>query len=228
MRPKIILTFLAAAMVLSSHALPQTEKKCEQVFHLFDKTVGEYSLMFYRVDWEGGGRCGRSTFYTLFLLPDRVHSFQSTSLYGNWVNRLYENMSIESYEILDDSNGVYYLNDTACFSAPELDTVYDSLYRNLPKLNAETYAWEYPDKTSDITFRGFSPELIWRHPGGLYIGYEIKEARYYRESNYLILLTEQSRLDNNGRTMNGMLIYKADGWQWLSKPPEEFRSEPCE
>lgn len=228
MRLKIILTTLAMVMVLSLPAHPQTDKKCEQVFHLFDKTIGEYSLMFYRVDWEGGGRCGRKTFFTLFLLPDRVHSFQSTSLYGNWVEKLYNNMSIEQFEILDDSNGVYYLNDTACFSAPELDMSYDSLYRNLPIMNAETYAWEYPHKTSDIAFRGFSPELIWRHPGGLYLGYQIKEARYYRESNYLLVLTEQPRLDCNGKTMNGMLIYKVDGWEWLSKPPKEFISEPCE
>jgi hypothetical protein len=215
--------------VVSSVAYSQTEKKCEQVFHFFDKTAGEYCLMFYRAHWDGDGDggCGRGIFFTLFLLPDRVHSFQSTSLYGNWVDDLYENFPIEQYELLEDSNGAYYLNDSAYFTAPPLDSVFDSLYNNLPKHNAKTYYWEYPHNSSDIDFCGFTPELIWRHPGGLYLGYQIREARYYRESNYLIVLTDQPRLDRNGRTMNGFLIYKVDGWKWLGKPPQSFKPQKC-
>ena len=218
----VMMIVLTALLGTFSIAVAQTEKKCDQVFHLFDKTVGEYSLMFYRVNWQGGGRCGRTTFFTMFLLPDRVHSFQSTSLRGRWVKKLYANMPLEKYEILEDSSGIYRLNDTATFSAPLPDTALESLYDNLDRQDAKTWLWEYPRICSEIVFDGFSPEPIYRYPGGLYWGYQIREARYYRESNFLIIMTDQPLRDQDGKTMHGMMIYKVDGWQWLSQPPPEF------
>jgi len=219
----VLMIVLTALLGTFSVAVAQTERKCDQVFTLFDKTVGDHSLMFYRVDWRGGGMCGRGIFFTMFLLPDRVHSFQSTSLRGNWVGRFYANLPIEEYEILKDSNGVFRLNDTATFAAPPPDSALESLYDSLDRHDAKTWLWEYPRICSEIVFDGFSPEPIYRYPGGLYFGYQIREARYYRESNFLLLLTEQSRRDQNGRSMHGLMIYKVDGWEWLGQPPPEFR-----
>ena len=76
---------------------------CEQKFELFDKTAGRPSMMFYRRDWVNALGCDRRTFYTIFLLRDRAHKFESLNVHGNWVARLYENMPIERYETLEDS-----------------------------------------------------------------------------------------------------------------------------
>ena len=205
--------FIAIVIYLASHVF--AEAKCEQKFVLFDKTVGDHSLMFYRLGWSG--ECGytQSTFYTLFILPDRVHSTSSTSLYGNWVPRLYENMELESYEVLTETDGYYYLNDTTYFSVPRYDSCLENRYNSLPKKDVKTWYWECFDSCSaPPQFYNFTPESIYHHPGGLYINYSYSEVRYYRESNFLILLTDQPKLDENNRTMNGMIILKVDGYQW--------------
>lgn len=212
MKPNVMIFMLLSTVIVFS-ALGQ--KKCQQRFVLFDKTVGEHSLMFYRVDRSGDCGGESSTFYTLFLLPDRVHSSSSNQLIGNWVPNLYKNMTLEKYEILTDSNGYYYLNDSAYVLAPAFDSSLDKRYQSLPKKDAKTWHWECFDKCSaSPRYFNFNPEQIYRHPGGLYINYTFSEVRYYRESNFLILLTHQPLLDSDSKTTNGMIIVKVDGYRW--------------
>lgn len=186
---------------------------CQQNFTLFAKTAGRHSLMFFRVDWNGGG-CGNRLFYTLFILPDRCHSFESTSLIGNWVSGLYENMTLETFKTISDSNGVFRLNDSMSFTNPVEDLVARRMFDSLLKRDTRTWYWVHRgDEPDPPQFRGFQAGPIWWFNGGLYKNYKIKEARYYPASDYLIILTENPVRDDEDRTMNGLLIYSLKDWR---------------
>jgi hypothetical protein len=213
---------IACLLLTAKGSMVYAQADCEQKFVIFEKTKGEYALMFYRVSWSAGG-CGQGSFHALFLIPDRVHSFTSNTLYGNWVSPLMANLPIEEYLVISDTAGRFYLNDTAWIAPPAFDSTLDSMYAVLPKHDARTWYWEcYNDCDRWPIFEGFCPERIYAHPGALYINYGFREVRYYPESNYLIILTEQPLIDDTKHTMNGLIIYKVDGWKWLSTPPCEW------
>lgn len=188
---------------------------CEQKFELFDKTAGRPSMMFYRRDWVNALGCDRRTFYTIFLLRDRAHKFESLNVHGNWVARLYENMPIERYETLEDSAGIYRLDNTRSFRAPEFDSTFASRFAALPVQNVKTWNWECrEDCYNEPVFEGLEPAMIYSDPTGLYKNFRIKEVRYYRRSDFLIILTEQPLLDLKDRTMNGLMIFSLRDWQY--------------
>ena len=56
--------------------------------------------------------------------------------------------------------------------------------------------------------------MIYSDPTGLYKNFWIKEVRYYRRSDFLIILTEQPLLDLKDRTMNGLMIFSLRDWQY--------------
>ena len=213
---KSVIAAFVLTLALSLLSIAQSDSGCNQIFTLFDKTKGDYALMFYRTDWEGTKPCGQSTFYTLFILPDRVHAFSSNGLIGNWVPRLYANLPLEEFEIVIDSGGTYCLNDTIYMSVPEPDSTFDRKFLGLPQRDAKTWYWTCTDHCYDsLVFRGANPERIYTHPGGLYKNCSIKEVRYYKTSNYLIILTEHPFHDYKNRSMNGLIIYNLNGWEWL-------------
>lgn len=192
---------------------------CRQNFVLFDKTAGETALTFYRVDWSGR-RCGQGQFFTLFLLPDRVHTTKPTNLIGNWVPDLYSSLPIEPYITLTDSAGIFRLDDTSYFRAPEFDPTFEQHWSNLR--DRSVIGWSSQCRSSckdDLIFTGVCPEPIHRYPDGLYKNYRIREARYYPISHYLITVTESPYRDMRGRSMDGLQIYKVDGYQWLDHQP---------
>jgi len=204
---KTLYCLLALLSLSGSSLQAQPDTLCTQKFVLFDKTEGDYCLWFYRAEWEGPGRCGRDTLYTLFLLPDRVHGYADQWGRGNWVPRLYEHMKIEEYELLKDSAGIFSLNDTAYFTAPEPDTSFTRKYAALPRQNDRTWYWECADGCTDLpVFVGVNADVMYSHPAGLYKNYRISEARYYRQSGFLILLTEHPQRDCDGKTMNGLIV----------------------
>jgi hypothetical protein len=208
----IRLTIPAAIMliVLSSLTVAQANSTCEQSYVLFDKTAGRTCLLFYRVD------ClpeARGEFNVLFVLPDRVHSFKSETLIGNWIPRLYENMTIEPYVTVKDSGGVFRLNDSVSLTLPERDTSFERRFTALPKADLKTWLWECTENCHDYpVFRGPEPGLIYVAPYGLYKNYVIREVRYYEASGYVIILTVQPMRDREGRLMNGLLIYSLSDW----------------
>ena len=210
----LMVTYLTTPLAVFA----QSDAGCEQVFVLSDKTKGDHALMFYREDWQGN-RCGRGKFYTLFILPDRVHSFPS-DLRGNWVSRLFENLPLEEYVMLSDSAGVWRLNDSVTFRVGVPDSTFESRYLSLPKQDAQTWYWECAENCYDtLVFEGACPERIYRHPGGMYKDFGVKEARYYPESQFLIVVTEQARRDEKERSMHGLIIFNVNGWQWLDSSP---------
>lgn len=193
---------------------------CRQSFVLFDKTAGETALTFYRVDWSGRGRCSTDQFFTLFLLPDRVHTTNPTRLIGNWVPDLYNSLPIEPYITLNDSAGIFRLDDTSYFRAPDFDPTFEEHWSSLR--DRSVIGWSSQCRFSckdDLIFTGVCPEPIHRYPDGLYKNYSIKEARYYPHSNYLITVTESPYRDMRGHSMDGLQIYKVDGYQWLDYQP---------
>ena len=196
--------------------------KCDQNFYLFDKTRGVSSLTFFRMDWNGRG-CDRGMFYTAFLLSDRVHIMPSQFLQGNWVSSLFSNMEIEPYQTITEADGRFVLNDSVYFQLPTPDSMFESKFRELAQPDARNWraTWQNYDTTYPI-FTGSCPEKLFELADGLYRNYTISEARYYRESNYLILLTRHPLRDVRGNTMHGLLIYKVDGWKWLETPPCEY------
>jgi hypothetical protein len=215
---KLVLILSAVCIASPLAVSAQSDSGCEQVFVLSDKTKGDHALMFYREDWQGD-KCGRGKFYTLFILPDRVHSFPS-DLRGNWVSRLLGNMPLEEYVLLSDSAGLWRIDDSVTFRLGRPDASFEERYAALPRQDARTWYWECAENCHDtLVFEGACPERIYRHPGGLYKDYGIKEARYYPESRFLIVVTDQPRRDEKGRSMHGLIIFNVNGWQWLDSSP---------
>ncbi|MCB2202125.1 hypothetical protein KQH51_04790 [bacterium] len=193
---------------------------CRQNFVLFDKTAGETALSFYRVDWSGAGRCGGRQFFTLFLLPDRVHTTEPSRLMGRWVSDLFSSLPIEPYITLHDSAGIYRLDDTSYFRVPDFDPTFEEHWSNLRDRSVIGWSSQHGSSDKDdLIFAGVCPEPIHRYPDGLYKNYRIREARYYPISHYLITVTESPYRDMRGRTMDGLQIYKVDGYQWLDYQP---------
>ncbi|MCP4569289.1 MAG: hypothetical protein GY841_17070 [FCB group bacterium] len=56
--------------------------------------------------------------------------------------------------------------------------------------------------------------MIYSDPTGLYKNYGIKEVRYYRQSDFLIILTEQPLRDQKDCTMNGLMIFSLRDWKY--------------
>jgi len=210
---KVLLIVFFLMISAGSVVHGQDSALCRPNFKLFDKTEGRYSLMFYRVYWEGQGGCDRSSFNVLFLLPDRVHSFQSETLYGNWVPNFYANLPLEKYEILKDSNGVFSWGDSMKISPPNMDSSFQNHFESLKRKDARSWYWICTENCiDDPIFSGIKPGRIYHFRGGLYKNYSIKEVRYYRESEYLIILTHQPLIDEKRRGMDGVIIYSLSGW----------------
>jgi hypothetical protein len=205
-----VICLIVILSALSGTVVAQVKPPCDQSFVLFDKTAGRSCLFFYRVD------ClpeARHEFNVLFILPDRVHSFKSGSLLGNWVARLYENMTLEEYVTVKDSGDVFRLNDSVSFIAPPEDTSFQRRYNDMDRHDLKTWNWECTEGCHDYpVFRGPEPGLIYVSSQGLYKNYQIKEVRYFPASGYVIILTEQPLRDQTGRLMNGLLIYSLYDW----------------
>ncbi len=131
-------------------------------------------------------------------------------------------MNIESYvALMPDSMGVIRLDDTTWFGPPPFDSTFSGKFQSLKKQNLKTWQWEHTDDASDMpTFGGGCPEYIFPYTGGLYKNYRLKSARYYAASDLLIILTEQPLRDDEGRSMNGLIIVNVHGF-------EEYSDKPC-
>jgi hypothetical protein len=203
----ILLTL--CVMATAQDTAQSTKPESEQVFTVFDKTAGKYSMMFYRLQYEGRNYGGRepSMFYVLFLLPDRVHVLESRSLMGNWVDKFYANLPLDSFIVVEDSNGVFRLNDSVYVTAPPIDTAFETTYNGLSVHNAKTWDWERPGEWRDLPIvHGLELGGTYSSPGGIYKNYRIRQIRYYPASEIIIVFTEQPLLDQNKCTMNGLII----------------------
>jgi len=206
-----LLCLLLTAISRGQNEIPE----CEQSFQLYDKTPGRHALWFYKEMWQSDShRCHRDSLYIMFLLPDRVHQFHSGRLQGNWIPDLYSNLKVEKYITLEPADGIFRINDSMRFHAPPPDSAFVKKYLALDKHDVRTWYWECNDKCVDQPiFEGVEPGLIYSHPGGLYKNYRIKQVRYYPESGFLIIVTEQPLVDENKRTMHGLLVYSMYGYE---------------
>ena len=188
---------------------------CHQKYEIVGKTEGANGILF--IYEHVNGECEGTYFHSVYL-NDTLSRIMTTKLgykdSTRFITGIVDEIPLEKYSIGKTVNNETVINDSIKILPPEKDPDFDYLYQEL--INAatgsgdasnwrRTYPHDYLDhpKISGAKFK-FGDY----YKKGLYKNYKIKNAVFFRESGYLIIITDQPKECVGADTMHGFLIYK--------------------
>ncbi len=188
---------------------------CDQTFTVFGKTAEEPSIIMWEL--HTGGECESWHINVMFLHRGEPISLSGSHAGSNdeWVGDFLRTQQIEEMITIPGSNDTIYIDDSIYFLPPGPDTAFTRIWNEeVIHEGSDLPALHHSCRKQDVTFTdepvfyGIAAERIYHFGGGLYKDYSFKEAVYFPQSNYLIIMTNQPLVMPGMNRLDGMLIYK--------------------
>jgi len=185
---------------------------CKQKFSILAKSPGSPSIVAYQEELTG--ECEQYRLHLVFLHDDIVTNMSRSGLDDPpiFVLDYFGTLGREESVSLNDSSGVYWINDSVWFKAPEFDSTFDERWSAFVASGGrDEHSWCVENREDCWYFPVFSgadPVLVHRYSGGLYKNYSIDAVTYFPASGTIIIITRQPRLKVGLDTMHGLLIYR--------------------
>lgn len=205
---RIISVFFAVVIYCSIVTSSIAATLCKQTFTVLGKTKGDTAWLY--IDEYKSGECEGTKLHAFLLMPGRhVHltgNVGSDSIGSAWGTSLFSGLEQEQAVHVIDSLGKFFIPGGGSFSIP-----YDAQFNlRWEGTDMDLVSWErqksYPTRDYPI-FDGVETKLLFEFTA-LYKNYTVKEALYYPESSYLVILTYQPIEQVGLDTMHGVLIYE--------------------
>lgn len=205
---RLFILVLIGIMVCAVGSSAVAASFCEQSYTILGKTAGDTAWLYF--DEYVSNECQESHLYAVLLTPDRHVILQGyvgdDSIGAAWGVLPFMGLPTEQPIHLFDSAGIFRLPSGGQFSVPT-DPDFPLRWQNVDySLNSWERQMTYPTKEFPI-FEGVKAEQLYAHRA-LYKNYSIKEALYYPESSYLVIVTDQPLKQVGMDTMHGLLIYR--------------------
>lgn len=206
MRFRPVLFAVATLAVFSSSSFAAT--LCKQTFTVLGKTKGDTAWLY--IDEYKSGECQGTRLYAFLLMPGRhaqlTGDVGSDPIGSAWGTSLFSGQPQEQPVRLADSSGVFAMPEAGRFFIP-YDPDFELRWQGT---DMDLISWErqssYPSRDYPV-FEGVETSLLFALPA-LYKNYSVKEALYYPESSYLVIVTHQPIQQVGEDTLHGVLIYK--------------------
>lgn len=208
MRFRPYLFVVATVAIISSSPFAAT--LCKQTFTVLGKTKGDTAWLY--IDEYKSGECQGTRLYAFLLMPGRhaqlTGEVGSDPIGSAWGTSLFVGQPQEQPVRLSDSAGIFVIPGTGRFYIP-YDPEFELRWQGT---DMDLISWErqrsYPSRDYPV-FDAVDAKLLFALPA-LYKNYSVKEALYYPESGYLVILTHQPIEQVGLDTLHGVLIYKID------------------
>lgn len=207
---------LGVGLHLSATPINSLTTFCEQEFLFFFKTrYHEHTL------WIGEnryGECGSSNLWQVFIPNDSSIVAKRTKMkrFNDWIWAEKLQLTLEEekpLQLIDqDDRGCGYKNLGIRVNNPKSNPKLKQLFEDN---FAQDCALQWTQATGrngiDMPkFEGFTGNLLYYYPMGLYFDYQITKAYLFPISKLLLVFTRNSRRCLGGDTMHGFLVFRTD------------------
>lgn len=185
---------------------------CEQSFHVFGKTAGESSVIYFHMAMRG--ECIKDFVYALHISGKDAKLFTLNGTDTAWVAGFLKSQPNETGVQLKDSAGVYRLDDNVLLAPPDSDPTFAERFNKLrDTTSGRAGDWRKTCRKGCFDgpkFANATGTLLYSHPSGIYKNYSISQAIWFPQSRLLVLVTHQPLKGKDGYGNHGVVVYRID------------------